>query len=67
MTWADGRRERVYEDYQPWTSVAELLTGHFVWERGTTKAVFTTEWLTGSERADAWQEYGILDEVGAYM
>ena len=67
VTWADGRRERIDEDYEPWTWVAELLSGHFVWDRGSARVNFTAEWLTGAERDDAWQKYGILDEVGVYM
>lgn len=31
VTWADGRRERIFEDYQPWTAVRELQSGTLCW------------------------------------
>jgi hypothetical protein len=67
VTWINGRRERIEEDYEPWTYVADLLDGHFKWESGTNEVVFHAEWLSGPDRDDAWEKYGILEAVGAYM
>lgn len=67
VTWADGRRERIEEDYQPWISVAELREGHFVWQSPGGEVDFEAEWLSGAERDRAWESYGIHDDVGAYM
>ena len=67
VTWVDGRRERIEEDYQPWISVAELREGHFVWQSPGGEVDFEAEWLSGAERDRAWESYGIHDDVGAYM
>jgi hypothetical protein len=63
ITWADGRRERVFEDYQPWTAVSELRSGALSWE-GLELAV---RQLDADERIAAWDLYGITDAIGAYM
>jgi hypothetical protein len=67
VTWLDGTRERIEEDYRPWTAVAELLNGHFTVEREGREQRFEVEWLSGVERDRAWTEFGILDAVEAYM
>ncbi|HEX2895623.1 MAG TPA: hypothetical protein VHO29_16595 [Marmoricola sp.] len=63
ITWADGRRERVFEDYQPWTAVSELRSGALSWE-GLELAV---RQLDADERTTAWDLYGITDAIGAYL
>jgi hypothetical protein len=67
VTWVDGRRERIQEDYEPWTSVSELRDGHFVWETATGEIDFAATWLDGEERAHAWAAVGIHEDVGSYM
>lgn len=63
LTWVDGRRERIVEDYQPWTLVHELQSGRLSWEGRD----LTARALQGDERATAWEACGIKDEVGAYL
>jgi hypothetical protein len=63
VTWTDGRRERIFEDYQPWTAVHELHSGTLRWE-GRDLAVRR---LQGDEHASAWNSFGIKEEIGAYM
>ena len=67
VTWADGRRERIDEDYEPWIAVKELREGHFRWDSHQGEVDYTAEWLRGDERDRLWQAYGIHDDVGAYM
>lgn len=37
VVWADGTRERSREDYAPWSYVAEMVDGVFVWEEGSSR------------------------------
>jgi len=69
VTWSDGRRERIEEDYPPWTLVEEVRQGRVELETepGTKPATFVVRWLSGDERSRAWARYGITDEVEAYM
>lgn len=66
VTWATGRRERIDEDYRPWTLVEEMRAGHFVWHTPQGDVDFEAEWLGGEERDRAWQAYGIHDDIGVY-
>jgi hypothetical protein len=45
VVWADGERERLFEDYPPWTAVAEIRSGVFVWESGPHKGEYAVGWL----------------------
>ena len=68
VTWTDGRRNRIEEDYPPWTLVDEVREGYAELEVSPQEdRRFSIEWLEGDARAEAWQRYGILDDVGAYM
>jgi len=67
VTWLDGTRERIEEDYPPWTSVAELSDGHLTWDRNGQEQDFMAEWLSGQERDGAWKDFGIHEAVEAYM
>lgn len=67
VTWADGRREPIYEDYEPWTSVAELEMGHLLLSTPQGDIDFDARWLEGKSREAAWARFGIHDQVGAYM
>lgn len=67
VTWIDGRREQLLEDYPPWTSVTELREGHFVWPDPRGDIDFTTRWLTGAEQQQAWQRWGITSDPSTYM
>lgn len=69
VTWSDGRRERIEEDYPPWTLVDEVQRGRVELEvtPGAEFSVFVPEWLEGDVRVQAWQEYGILGEIEDYM
>jgi len=67
VSWIDGSRERIFEDYPPWTAVEELRHGHFVWESPDGEIDLEASWLTGEERDHAWARYGILHDVSAYL
>ena len=67
VTWADGRREPIYEDYEPWSSVAELKMGHLLVSTTQGDIDFEVRWLEGKAREAAWARFGILDKVEAYM
>jgi hypothetical protein len=67
VSWNDGSRERIFEDYAPWTAVEELRHGHFLWESAQSEIDLEATWLTGEDRERAWARYGILDDVGAYL
>ena len=68
VTWADGRRDRIEEDYPPWTLVQEVRKGYAELEINPGRDQrFQVQWLEGDARAEAWSHYGILDDVGAYM
>jgi hypothetical protein len=67
VTWLDGTRERIEEDYQPWTSVVELSDGHFTWDRNGEVQDFEATWLSGQDRDRAWKDFGIHEAVEAYM
>lgn len=69
VTWSDGRRERIEEDYPPWILVDEVRRGRVELEvvPGAEPSVFVAEWLEGDDRLEAWQRYGINGEIGDYM
>jgi hypothetical protein len=67
VTWLDGTRERIEEDYRPWTSVAELSDGHLTWDKNGREQRFEVEWLSGQDRDRAWKDFGIHEAVGTYM
>lgn len=69
ITWSDGRRERIEEDYPPWISVSEMRQGRLELERGPggEPATFRVRWLEGDDREEAWSAHGITEEVGAYL
>lgn len=67
VTWSDGRRERIAEDYPPWTSVTETRDGWVSWETDGSEVRYDVTWLGEPERSRLWPQVGIVDDVGAYM
>jgi hypothetical protein len=69
VTWSDGRRDRIEEDYPPWIIVDEVRRGRVELETtpGAVASTFIPEWLEGEDRADAWRRYGIRGAVEDYM
>jgi len=69
LTRLDGSRGRdaIQEDYAPWTSISELQEDRINWAWLDGDVHYQVQWLTGEERRDAWDRYGIVEEVGAYM
>lgn len=64
VIWADGRRERVEEDYPPWTLVNEVRQGRVELEVGgepATAETYSVEWLKGDARVKARRTHGIRD------
>ena len=59
VIWADGERERPFEDYPPWTSVTEILGGSLTWDEGSHRGTYVVSWLPQSEREAAWSGLGI--------
>ncbi|HKE65571.1 MAG TPA: hypothetical protein VKB59_13120 [Micromonosporaceae bacterium] len=47
VVWSDGRRERSFEDYPPWTTVREMQSGFFEWTDGDR---YDIEWLAEPDR-----------------
>lgn len=68
LTRLDGTLD-IQEDYPPWTYVLELRDGHvnWSWTQGGPDADYEVRWLSGSEREEAWTQYGIVRDVGVYM
>ena len=64
VTWADGRRERIEEDYPPYALVPEVVAGIYTSDVGVRYAV---RWLTGVERQSAWETHGIHGPASRYM
>lgn len=55
VTWADGRRENPFEDYEPWEVVGEVKRGVFTWEGPDDRAgEYQAVWLEGEEKAVAF-------------
>lgn len=67
VSWIDGSRERIFEDYAPWTAVEELSQGHLLWESPHGESDLEARWLSGEEREQAWRRFGIVDDVSAYL
>lgn len=67
ITWSDGRRERIEEDYPPWTSVTEIRDGWVSWKTDGSEGHYEVIWLDEPERSRLWPEVGIVGDVGAYM
>lgn len=69
LTHVDGSRDldAIQEDYSPWTYVSELQNDRITWASAEGDVEYQVRWLTGAERRDAWDRYGIAEEVGAYM
>ncbi len=68
VTHLDGTHERIMEDYEPWTSVAEVRAGHLVWDLADGEVDYQVTWLDGGEREPLWGVYGIVnDAVGNYL
>lgn len=67
VTWVDGRRDRIEEDYPPWTSVAEICRGFLTWTIDDRETKLEVAWLEGDSADEAWERYGIHDEVGHYL
>jgi hypothetical protein len=69
LTHLDGSRERIKEDYPPWTYVSELQQGRLVWEAGGPDGttVYDASWLEGDAREPAWELWGIKSDVSSYL
>ena len=67
ITRSDGRRERIEEDYPPWTSVQELRAGVLRWTVEGDKVQFEAGWLNGEQATEACRLYGIQKPVGHYL
>ena len=67
VTWVDGRRDRIEEDYPAWTSVAEICRGFLTWTIDDRDTKLEVAWLEGDSADEAWERYGIHDEVGHYL
>jgi hypothetical protein len=67
ITRSDGGRERIEEDYPPWTSVDELRAGFLRWSVDAQELEFKVVWLQGDDARLAWQRYGINEPVGHYL
>lgn len=67
LTRLDGRREPIQEDYAPWTYVTELEDDRITWGATDADVHYQVRWLEGDGRRDAWNRYGIVQDVGAYM
>lgn len=68
LTRLDGSRDRdtIQEDHAPWTYVSELEEDRINWASPDGDVPYQVQWLTGDERRDAWDRWGILEEVDAY-
>ena len=59
VRWSNGDGERADEDYPPWSVVAEMQSGIFVWEADDPhRGQYTDEWLPEEERAGALKDLG---------
>jgi hypothetical protein len=67
ISWSDGRRERIAEDYPPWTSVDELRAGFLRWSVDAQELELKVVWLQGDDARLGWQRYGIHEPVGRYL
>lgn len=69
LTRLDGSRDRdaIQEDHAPWTYVSQLEEDRINWASPDGDVPYQVQWLTGDERRDAWDRWGVLEEVGAYM
>jgi hypothetical protein len=69
LTRLDGSRDRdaIQEEYLPWTYISELEDDHINWAAPEGGVNYQVHWLTGDEQRDAWDRYGIVEAVGAYM
>ena len=69
VTWLSGERNRIGEDYPPWTVVRELVAGRIELKPPTESAemVFEARWLSGDAQQEAWTTYGIHHPPGHYM
>jgi hypothetical protein len=67
ITWSDGRRERIEDDYPPWTSVDELRAGFLRRSVDAHELEFKVVWLQGDDARLAWARYGIHEPVGHYL
>jgi hypothetical protein len=67
ITWSDGRRERIEEEYPPWTSIDELRAGFLRWSVDAQELEFKVVWLQSDEARLAWQRHGIHEPAGHYL
>jgi hypothetical protein len=63
VVWADGEKEPSFEDYPPWTTVADIWNGVFVWDSARPHSgEYTAEWLPEGEREARWAALGVTLE-----
>jgi hypothetical protein len=63
VVWADGQRERSEEDYPPWSVVAEMQSGRFVWDQDDPhQGEYAIEWLPDTERDLVLAELGVASD-----
>lgn len=67
LTWLDGSRDPIQEDYAPWFYIPGLKEGGISWASPGGDVAYEVRWLESDERRDTWGRYGIVEDVGAYM
>ena len=61
VVWANGDRERPFEDFEPWTAVREIQA--FSWDEGVShRGEYTADWLPEDERRAVWSDLGLTPE-----
>ncbi|WP_111767598.1 hypothetical protein [Nakamurella deserti] len=63
--WSDGTRERPFEDYPPWSWVAEMSEGFFDWDvrpGDPRSGRYEVEWMNADDARRAWAELSIRPE-----
>jgi hypothetical protein len=66
ITWTNERRERIEEDYPPWTLVEEVRGGSLRWTVDGQQVELDVAWLRGDQSREALRRYGIREPVGHY-
>lgn len=61
VVWANGDRERSFEDYPPWTAVLELPEGTFNWDGAGHEGDYQADWLPAEEASATREALGLTD------
>ena len=64
IVWADGRKDRAFEDYGPkWLTVRELEAGYFEhYPESGEPEVYEFRWLKPGEAGAKWAELGLAED-----